>query len=356
MIETVEIKNFQGHECTILEFDKGLNVIKGTSHSGKSSIWRALRWALQNRPLGEDFKSYFATKEDEVSVALEFDNGVLIRSKSNKENLYDITNIDSGHIELKAIKSDVPTEVTDLSQLSEVNLQGQDDPYFLILDSPGGVARKLNEAVGLDIIDLSMSKANSIISKENIALKVIDEELSKAEDDLESLLWLDEVGPKVVKVDEDIKKAELIDNRIYHLYKAIERIRDTEDIIKEYNHYLKVEDSYIDLMIKFEKREELNKRIGRLKYLIIQTINYGKDVEKHKKWLSIEEKYIQLSQKVTQREQLLGKFRQLKVLCKRISDTEIVVNSANKDVRNLQSKYDTLLKSTNACPLCGRAW
>jgi exonuclease SbcC len=351
MLETAEIKYYQRHEHSILEFDKGLNVIKGTSHSGKSSIWRALNWALQNRPLGEGFRSYFAPKGSLTSTGLEFNDAVIFRNKSDKENSYLVNGK-----ELKAIKSDLPDEVLEASQMNEVNLQGQDDPYFLILDSPGSVARKLNEAVGLDIIDESMSKVNSIVSKANLALKIIDEDIFKAENDLESLAWIDEVGPKILKVQQGLQKKEWTNNRLYHLNKKMEEIRDCEDRIKEYSYWLKVEDHYINLMWKFEKREKLRVDIGRLKYLIMQVTEYSKAVERDKEWLSVEDKYVQLSQKVTRRQQLLVRIRQLKSVCKRIDEAEIVVNSANKHVRNLQSKYDSLLKSTNACPLCGRAW
>ena len=44
MIEAVEIINFQPHENTVLEFAPGVNVIKGQSRSGKSSIIRSLEW------------------------------------------------------------------------------------------------------------------------------------------------------------------------------------------------------------------------------------------------------------------------------------------------------------------------
>jgi len=351
MLETAEIKYYQRHEHSVLEFDKGLNVIKGTSHSGKSSIWRALNWALQNRPLGEGFRSYFAPKGSVTTTGLEFNDATIFRNKSDSENSYLVNGK-----ELKAIKSDLPDEVLEASQMNEVNLQGQDDPYFLILDSPGSVARKLNEAVGLDIIDESMSKVNSIVSKANLALKIINEDIFKAENDLESLAWIDEVGPKILRVKENINRTDKIKYRIYILNEKIENIRSVEDKIKEYSHWLKVEDHYINLMWKLERRDNIKIKKGRLSYLLMQVDNYSKAVERGKEWLSVEDKYVQLSQKVTRRQQLLVQIRQLKSVCKRIDEAEIVVNSANKHVRNLQSKYDSLLKSTNACPLCGRAW
>lgn len=52
MIKSIELKNIQSHENTRLDFDKGINVIVGSSNNGKSAILRGLYWARYNRPLG----------------------------------------------------------------------------------------------------------------------------------------------------------------------------------------------------------------------------------------------------------------------------------------------------------------
>lgn len=49
MIKNLEIKNFENHEHTILDFSNGFNLICGPSNSGKSSILRALQVVLYNQ-------------------------------------------------------------------------------------------------------------------------------------------------------------------------------------------------------------------------------------------------------------------------------------------------------------------
>jgi len=351
LLETVEIKNYQGHEHSVLEFDKGVNVIKGPSHEGKSSIWRAIYWALMNRPLGEGFVSYFANKDDETSVALEFDNSVLIRKRSKNKNTYDVDGK-----ELQAVKSDIPDEVKEASQLSEVNLSGQDDPYFLILDSPGSVAKKLNEAVGLDIIDESISKVNSIISKTNMKLKVINEEAIQVGDELESMQWMNEVEPLIHRVDVATRRKSSVLYQYNILQTLALNINQAEKSIKDKSDWLTVEKPYIELLKKIAKSRKLDERIVSLINKVHIIEHFETSINEKEEALRIEDAYIKLSLKVTQRKQLASKVRQLKQLCKRIEATKITLNSANKHVTNLESLHDIKLKSTGACPLCKRAW
>jgi len=55
VVEKITIKNFQSHEETELQFSSGVNVIVGSSDSGKSAILRALKWVVQNKPSGTAF-------------------------------------------------------------------------------------------------------------------------------------------------------------------------------------------------------------------------------------------------------------------------------------------------------------
>jgi len=57
MIKTLSIQNYQSHKDSTLEFDPGVNVIVGSTDSGKTAIIRALRWLIWNRPNGDSFRS-----------------------------------------------------------------------------------------------------------------------------------------------------------------------------------------------------------------------------------------------------------------------------------------------------------
>jgi len=94
MIETVEVENFQSHKRTVLELSPGVNVIKGRSHSGKSSIVRAIRWVLLNQPRGTHFVSHFKKKKEETSVGIAFtgDKYAIRRRNGTATNEYETDN------------------------------------------------------------------------------------------------------------------------------------------------------------------------------------------------------------------------------------------------------------------------
>ena len=148
MINKLNIKNYQSHKDSELEFIKGINVIIGSSDAGKSAIIRTIRWLLFNRPLGE---SFVRKGEKECSVKLETENGTAKRIKG-KDSFYEIN--DSVY---RSVGTDVPDTINDVLCISDINLQRQLDRHFLVLGTGGEIAAKLNEVLKIDEIDSSIS-------------------------------------------------------------------------------------------------------------------------------------------------------------------------------------------------------
>ena len=134
MIKEVSIQNFQSHKDTHLEFHPGVNIIVGTSDSGKSAIIRTIRWVLQNKPLGDSFRSMWG---GETKVTLTLPEGQITRSK-DKSDKYTIEG--PPKLELEAFRTSVPEEVLNMLNINSVNLQFQHDPPFLISSTSGEVA------------------------------------------------------------------------------------------------------------------------------------------------------------------------------------------------------------------------
>lgn len=87
-IKKIHLVNFQSHANTLIELDRNFNVIVGESRQGKSSILRAIRWVIENKPSG---KSFIKTGAQEASVEITLNNGTIIKRFVNKkENGYKI--------------------------------------------------------------------------------------------------------------------------------------------------------------------------------------------------------------------------------------------------------------------------
>jgi DNA repair protein SbcC/Rad50 len=211
MIKSIELTHFQSHKNTTLELHPGVNSIIGESNSGKTAILRGLYWAIYNRPSGIAFVSHWnrdkndEPKEDTI-VSITLENTKIDRVRSKKFNGYRLPNVT-----LEAIKVDVPEEVVQAFNISEVNIQKQMDMPFLISESPGEVARFFNRIIRLDLIDRVLSAAESRkrkIKQDTTRATESEKELSLQ---LDTMGWTDKAESLLGKAQ---KVSDRIDNNI----------------------------------------------------------------------------------------------------------------------------------------------
>ena len=198
MIEAVEIENFQSHKGTNIELSSGLNVIKGRSHSGKSSVMRAIRWVLLNQPRGTHFVSHFKGNKEQTSVGLEFPSGayVIRERKGTTVNGYS-----SSAGDFEAMRSDVPEEIESVTQMNQINVQMQGDPYFMLSLTPGKVAKELNKLVGLDVIDNTLGRLNRLSNEAGAKVNVLEEMVDKEVEELNDLSFVNDLEVRVKEIE-----------------------------------------------------------------------------------------------------------------------------------------------------------
>lgn len=152
MLARLHLKNFQSHRDTVINFDPGVNAIAGLSDSGKSAIFRALNWVINNKPAGADFATH---GESSVEVELILSSGTKIRRRRTKsDNLFEMDGK-----EYRAFGQDVPEEIRAALNFADVNFHFQMDEPFLLGSgwSPGSIAQYLNRIARLDSIDNAVS-------------------------------------------------------------------------------------------------------------------------------------------------------------------------------------------------------
>lgn len=152
MIKTIHINNFQCHESKRIDLNEGITVITGSSDTGKSAIIRAVQWLRTNRPRGTAF---LRSGAENCSVTIKTDRGTVKRFRTKQENGY----IVDGK-KLVAVGTGVPIEATKILGLSDLNVQMQHDPPFLLTLSPGDVGKTLNEYADLSEVDSLLQELN----------------------------------------------------------------------------------------------------------------------------------------------------------------------------------------------------
>lgn len=182
MLEQLNLYHFQTHESKKIRLDPRVTIIRGPTDSGKSSIFRALRWLALN----DNYESSFIRKgSDNVKVTLKVD-GVWVSRFRGKKNKYKL-----GDQEFHAVGRNVPEPISDLLQLKAENFQGQFDPTYWLADSASQVSRNLNAIVNLEVMDKFLTEVNAINRKSQTAYEIAIEQYKEAKAEEENTRWID---------------------------------------------------------------------------------------------------------------------------------------------------------------------
>jgi len=192
MIPEITLENVQSHKKSTIHFHPGINVLQGPSDCGKSAVIRGLQWwALNQANWGE-------LQRHETSFTSVEGKGV------KKYRSAALHHYEAGDVKYKALRSDVPSGIQKVIGLDEMNFQSQHAPYFLISDSAGEVAKKLNAVGDLQIIDLSLKAARAKVKETNTQGKFLNEELAKTTTKIADLQW-------VVEANKDYQEIEALE-------------------------------------------------------------------------------------------------------------------------------------------------
>ena len=348
MIRNLEINFFQSHRNSILEFHEGVNLINGDSDSGKSALFKAFTWLTDNRPLGDDFKSWFSESKDTINVGMEFIEGTyVLKERKGTKNTYDL----NGTL-FEALKSDVPEELKKLTNLADYNIQQQHQSYFLLQDTPGEVARKFNEWVGLDIIDKAFSKINSIVAIAKGKITDYDNEITSLAEKIEKLSYLDEIQALLEELDTLHSKKEIIENRtllVNRTVQSIEALQGEIDTLIFDEDLEKETKAILALTVDYKKKRNDLLFLDKLISSIEKT---KREIQEESDWLLVEESYKEVNA-------LLIAFASSNKKIKALSATIINIDSTNKlidaeelNYENLLTKKKDLLSQVTICPTC----
>ena len=185
MLKSLKILDFQSHQATEVEFDPKLTCLIGPSNAGKTAILRSLYWILRNRPRGS---SFIRNTANNAQAILTTTTGTITRSKARTggDGTYSV----NGE-ELTALGGEVPQQVLDLLGLADINLSDQLSAHFLVLDSPGQIARTISEAARLEKAEAVAKMADAEAKQAKQAIKADGEALGAARSDSKGLSWVE---------------------------------------------------------------------------------------------------------------------------------------------------------------------
>lgn len=344
MIKKVEIENFQSHKKTILEFVPGTNVIIGESDAGKSAIFRAINWAITNRPLGDGFRSDWG---GDTRVAIYTAEGdVIERIKTATRNVYIIN-----EKPLTAFGSEVPEQVSEILRMDEANIQSQMDVPFLLAVSPGEAARLLNKAASIDDIDYTISNLRGEYQKVSNNIKFNEGKLKDYEKQIEQYDNLPELEEKLERVEEAEKELEKHEQKLVKLTQLVAEVIRIHTELEKTKNIQQIEQKFEQILSRYNQYEEQRKRLDKLEQ-IAQKVKVRQEYLKSTQYV---EDSIALVQKVYDEYQECQTKQQTFVKLKRLIGS---VTSLNQSIQRIEREISQLEKEfrklrPNECPLCG---
>lgn len=370
MILSLRNINFQNHADVLFKFVSGINLIIGSSRKGKTVVRRALTWIKDNRPTGNAYVSWWDRDNKknpktihfaEVCVRNDNIDKIIKRIKKPEFNGYEVWWDALGEEIVKkptesfeAIGASVPDEITQILNLSEVNIQRQWDQPFLLSESPGKVAEFFNKLIKLDLIDEVLSKAETMRRQNN---RDIEENKNKQEEiakQIKELSWVESASRQIEAIEKIQNKIEKTNERFDKLNNLIDQYHQYKDelaaIPENLDEPLKLMDSINNLEIKINQKQD---KIDEISELLDKYDKYCDELEEIKKFnlsdaeklmkdiKKIEDKIIKKEQELVKAESILDKYRKQKNLYEDLVQIE-------EDKKLLENQLG------DTCPLCGQ--
>jgi len=234
MIKSLTLNNFRTHKDTELCFSPGVNVIVGQSGTGKTNILRALNWIVNNRPLGsgvirrrKDLAEVCLVVEDQEEIGI-------LRTKDKNGSKYVLCGI-GDEAEFTSFGTTPPEPISEVLNLSDINIQKQFEAYFLVFESPGYVATYIRKVTKLDEIDEVVKIISGRIRKANIELQGYSTEVEDVKEKLEEIYKID-----LDRLELLIRETELLseeNKNIQNQYQELQGIvEQLEGIEREYTY------------------------------------------------------------------------------------------------------------------------
>ncbi len=294
MLRRLTLYRFQNHTRTTITFDPQVTTIIGSNGRGKSSILRALRWVMTNKPSGDGF---IQKGSDHTKVVLDLDDHRIVRKKGPGCNEYRL----DGKV-YKAFAAKVPDPIAEIVNVDLINFQTQHAPLFWFGLSAGQVAKELNAVVNLDLIDQSLANLNVELRKTKLSVEL-------TRDRVKSLKVRRKELAGVKTADHELTQLE-------QLYQSI------EDRKARINHWTGIRDQWQTHVLHAKTASRRQSECSRL-------VQVGKALESR-----------------------LERYERLESLCRKIQQEQERLEQVEEALAKTTKQINKLTKGK--CPTCGK--
>lgn len=351
-IKFIELQNWVSYEKARFDFHPNVNMIIGPSGKGKSAMMAAFQKLFYNRPMGNDFVSWWGGETRLITSA---DDWVLTYLKKKSKAYYHLvdTRLDLG-IDFTAFGSAVPDDISNILGISdELNIQPQfkkKAPIFLLSETAGDAARKINTFANLHGIDETIKAGRDDISASKREIKIINDQIASKEKELEEYTGLDKLGDLLTKAEQAEKELIAVDKKIFEIENILHDLNHLNRELKEYERWVAIAGLLSNYQNLTKKMKEKQIQIHR--------------IEHNQKSISIYKKELKATMKISHISLSLsewGKFNietnQLKYQADELKEILADIQLYRADILKYSREYMKARQSLKAnfpdsCPLC----
>ena len=354
MIESLHLVNFETHQDTLIKFCPGINVVKGSTDQGKSTIRRAVTYVVSSRPV--QGRANDKSKDSYVTMRC---TGIppitrgRVGGKKGK-NYYRIgaKEISGGTDPLKAFKRTVPEEISRMLDLSEVNIQEQFKEYYLLQSTAGQVAKTIHKLLGMDMVDKTAKVANSAIMAQTKLLLSRKTQIENIKEDIKKYGYIETLDADLGDLEFAIQDYEELESKSYNLTTSLERCRILQQRIAATKIPQLVESEAKVLITEILKVNEQEVKFDKLHQAIKAVDKVANKQKELKKWLQVEKEAIELQKEIIELQTQNEKSHRLADLITQLQENQGQTTNVQEVIRYNTNELAALKKKLKICPIC----
>ena len=360
----VKIENYQAIKNADLFFDVGLTAIVGPTNSGKSSLIRAIKGAINNQT-GTGFINYNA---DESVVSIEDNGNTIVWTKPRKGSATYTLN---GR-EISKVGRTQNEEVANLLNMSEVevntqkirlNFWEQMEKAFLMDKTPNQLFEFISQSKEQELMQsyqqteqTKLTEIEKQIKVNETKLDVYKQEIQKLDNRATELVRFNAID--INQIQSLIKLKNSVETNLERFYDTISEINLLRDKVLVQTNFVKsIKSIDNELRQRFLLRDKIialeniissgTKQITELNNNIMDWENNIKQLDKI---------VVDFNSIITKHSELVRRKETIKLLNQKHITATTAVDVAKKDIdyyKQVISKITTELNTFSVCPFCG---
>jgi len=364
-ISKIILENFQSHEKSTFNLDKGLNVLVGVSNAGKSSVSRALSLVLFN--VWDKSWCKFGAKY--CRITLETSTGIeVVREKGDKVNRFILRLPSQSEQLFESFGTGVPEQVQQALKIHEVqvdttdklnlNLAGQMDALFLLSQTGSYRAKVLGKLSGATYLDHAIRELNKdkrqITGEKNLK----DLEITELQAQASKLEAVESYSGTIAELESKLASLAAAEQRLERIRSLFERVKllkaawlrefkkqellgpvdltSADKLVKRVDNIKALSSLWsriVNLKATFEKQSKLSQLLTPVDLSVIPILS---------------EKVITFKAKKDLAHRLIDKLGQVHLV-------SMDLEQAEQGYKEAAQQYNDMLKEAGVCPICNRS-